>query len=394
MYRDDMVRRLLWLLLVSAACSHSGSMEHGANTSSEGAGSESRAKGNARAEQDAPVGFAVRWIGRVDLRDPNAPRFSWSHSGFAVRFVGRELRVTMNNEDEYTFRGLIDGAEIPPFRVELGESQYRVVRDLAPGEHTLTVIRETEGQYGASTLVALKADKILPPPPPAPRRIEVIGDSVAAGYGVLGEEHHKPERRDGCGYNYATQSAFYAFPGITARKLNADLSLIAHSGWGVYRDTKHQTDGAVPLLYDRIIGDRTIPIESWGQGAHVVVIELGTNDFAGPPDSDPGAENFVPAYSQLLERARMRNPNAWIFCVVGPLLSDASRPDVRAHSAHREYVRRAIAKRVAGGDDRIALVEFPRVDFAVTGCNWQPNAGEHAKMADVLSKEIRAHLGW
>jgi hypothetical protein len=95
--------------------------------------------GVARGSSD--LASRVRWLGRVDTTDVEAPRFSWSNSGFAARFTGTALSVQMSNEDEYFFRVVVDGYPLPRFEVSTGIDTYELVAGLPDGEHTLELHR-------------------------------------------------------------------------------------------------------------------------------------------------------------------------------------------------------------------------------------------------------------
>jgi lysophospholipase L1-like esterase len=352
---------------------------------------------DAREGLGAPAGGAlasrVRWLGRVDTSNVDAPRFSWSYSGFVARFSGTALSVQMANDGAYFFQAIVDGCPSPRFEASSGIGTYALAAGLPDGEHTIELHRETEGKYGDTTLLAVEGT-LLDPPSGSGRLIEVIGDSISAGYGSLGVEHHAPEKNDGCHFSYATESAFDAYAAKAARALDADLSVVALSGWGVFRDKDHATTDAVPGVYERSLADSATPVWDFRTRAQAVIINLGTNDFTGPAPFDPGKARFTKAYRALLENVRHHHPGAWIFCALGPLLSDAYPPDVKVLSTTRRYLNSVIDEVQESGDHRISLLEFPEQDKAVTGCDWHPGRAEHERMADLTVAAMKDKLDW
>jgi hypothetical protein len=181
---------------------------------------------------------------------------------------------------------------------------------------------------------------------------------------------------------------------MTARALDADLSVVGLSGWGVFRDKDHLSSGTVPLVYDRSVAHTTSSVWDFQARAQVVIINLGTNDFAGPAPFDPGVQGFTRAYRALVHEARRHHSDAWIFCVLGPLLSDDYPPSARVLSTARAYLQSVIARARASGDKRISLLELPHQGSAITGCDWHPSRAEHEKMAAVVVEAIKNKLDW
>jgi lysophospholipase L1-like esterase len=339
------------------------------------------------------VSERVRWIGRFDATSPGAPAFSWSYSGFAVHFRGTALRATLSNPMGFFFVVVRDGELLQRFKARPGTASYTLASGLPEGEHVLEVHRDSEGQYGTSTLLALGGATILPPLPGPERLIEIVGDSVSCGYGNLGVEHHQPELHDGCDYSFLTESAFASYGAITARALGADLSIVATSGWGVSRGKDHSRTKTVPRVYDRALAAAPRPAWAFAREPALVVIALGANDVT-PPASDPGEAQFLGSYRRLLETVRSHYPHAWILCTVSPSLSDDYPPDIHARSMIRGFTLGLVRERVAQGDQRISHLEFPRAAESTTGCNWHPSRAAHVKMAEILTREIRDKLAW
>ncbi len=332
----------------------------------------------------APAGVVaagVRWVGRVDAGDPARPRFSWSGTGFVARFQGTSLTAELDNDGAFIFKAVVDGVPQPAFTSAPGAGRYLLATGLPAGEHTVELYRQTEGPMGVSHLLALSAgDGALLAPPPRPQRfIEVVGDSISCGYGILGTLDD-----DDC---YGTESHWDAYPSVMARALGAEVSTIAGSGRGVVWNYRGDSVDTMPQVYERALATESRPTWDFGIEPHAVIINLGTNDL-GDGKGDPGPP-FATTYRSLVETIRGHYPRAFILCTIGPLTSPSESAIVHGH------IRAVLQARTAAGDTRIAL--FDRIapqtpdKFA---CAYHPNVAENAIMAAQLADELRARLGW
>ena len=331
------------------------------------------------------VAAGVRWIGRVDTAAVGGPRFAWSGTGFAARFAGSSVSVDLDNEDAYYFQAVIDGKQTDRFAVAKGRAVRTVARGLAAGEHTLELYREIEAVYGSSQLLGFTEGTLLAPPPSSGRLIEFVGDSITAGYGNLGNEPHPDYGNPNpCHFSFETESAYMSYGALTARALGADASIIAVSGWGVYRSNAGSAEEVLPKVYDNTVGMEKRPVWDFRTKPQAVVINLGTNDFER---GDPGTA-YVTALGNFVDTVRSHYPAAWIFCAVGTMFSAAQ------HAKAMGYVQSVVASR--GGDAaKVATVDLGSQDaLQGTGCDWHPSVTECRRMADVLAPVIKQKLGW
>jgi len=341
----------------------------------------------------APVIAAgVRWVGRADVSDPSAVQFAWSGSGFVGTFTGASVSVKLRTEgsgDVY-FQPVVDGAPGARFAVSGAEQTYEIASNLSAGPHEVELYRESEGKgLGYSVFTGFAAGAPGTPPPFSGRLIEVIGDSISAGYGNLGMEQHQNGAADpngGCRFETKTESAYQAYSHVAARGLDADASVLAGSGWGVYSDNQGNIQNVMSALFSNAVGEKTAPAWSFAAQPQAVVINLGTNDASA---KNLTAEKFKPAYSAFLATVRAKYPGAVILCAVGSMIYGADRDNALL------YLGQIVADRVAQGDKKVEVLDLGSQDANQgTGCDWHPNVAEDARMAAILAAKLKTSLGW
>lgn len=380
----------------SGAGGEGGAGEGGAGEGGAGAGattSSTSGTGGGNPSEDT-----IRFIGRFDTTKPEGPRFSWAGSAIVTRFSGTSISVRFNDASTAAqsnfFQVVIDGESKGVLKVNGDEELYKVAEGLPDGEHDLLLHRRTEPLVGVTQFVEFipeQGEALLPVPPAPERRIEVIGDSISAGYGVDGAN-------ESCSFTSDTENNYLAYSALTGRLLGADTTIVAWSGKGVYRNYDDGAGDTMPQMYGRTIADEPQPawdFSSWIP--QVVVINLGTNDFSTDVPGDAQfREPFTSAYAGLVDTVRENYPEAFIFCTIGPMLSDSYPEGAEALSRARDYIGHVVEDRTSGGDDRVRLLEFPPQDGAANGlgCDYHPSVKTNQLMAEQLSEAISEELGW
>jgi len=346
--------------------------------------SPSAAPPAAPAATSAFVPGGVRWLGRVDASDPSAAKFSWSASGLAAVVRGSRVSVRLRTDGATSsvfFQAVIDGVEGARFQVPNGDPQTVVLApSLPPGEHVVELYRESEGGFGVSTFEGFVDGVVLGAPPSTGRLIEIVGDSISAGYGDLGVEVHPPWDNS-CSFSLETESAYQAYGPVMGRALNAEVSVVARSGWGVYRSGDGDTSHVLGAVYGNVLGTGSGRPWDFHRAADAIVVDLGTNDMGR---GDPGRP-LEDAYVALLRALRAKNPKAWVFLTIGTMSAEPGLSQMRAHLAN-------VVSRF--GDAKVTTVALDTQDAQHTGCDYHPNAAEQRRMADVIGAAVRAKLGW
>jgi lysophospholipase L1-like esterase len=323
------------------------------------------------------------YSGRFDLGKPAAPRCAWPASAVALHFKGRSANVNLTAQSQVRWQVYIDGK---PGAVLLcnGKPQLlSLAKDLPDGEHTIVLLKRTESLFGIATINGFQLNEgaeLLAAAAPA-RKIEVIGDSISAGFGD--EAANQNEK-----FSPVTENAGIAYGALAARSLQADYTCIAWSGKTLWGHEK-----AIPDIYDRIIPQEAASQWDFSRWQpDVVVINLGTNDFS---PGNPDEESWVAAYKEFIARIRKNYPKAYIFCAVSPMLVDKYSKSKNARTTFTAYINRVITECSKVGETKVALVEFPEQTGALGfGAAWHPSARQHEAMATVLEQAIRSKLSW
>jgi len=317
----------------------------------------------------------VHFVGRHRRIEPGQVRYGWPGTGFTARFSGTRLEIRLDDQARY-HAVIVDGELMKPLETRPGVRSYEVVHGLPKGEHEVTVLRRTEGHLGPTTLLQVSADGPLLPVAEPGARLEVIGDSITAGYGNEGRSRR-------CRYSPETQNLLRSYAALAARATGAELSAVAWSGKGVVSNYGGDRTEVMPSIYERSVP--TEPDSRWdfSVAADVVLVNLGTNDFS--TEDDPSAEEFVTGYVELLAHVRRVHGDVPILTTVAPMLGDEER------GVAESYIDQAIALRQQAGDGGISRIDL-HVDAEGHGCDWHPSAATHEAMAERLEPLLREAL--
>jgi lysophospholipase L1-like esterase len=349
--------------------------------------------GAASGGTSTPSTGGPRWVGRVDSTNPNAVRFAWQGAGLVATVNGTSIAVKLRTEGTTTvyFQPVIDGKMATRFNVDSGADQtVTLASGLAAADHVVELYRDTEGMYGLSTFLGFISGTVKGAPAASGRLIEVVGDSISAGYGDLGSEPHPNwVASPACHWTAANSTWYQTYAAVAGHALNAEVSTIARSGWGMYRDNGGSTTGVLSSVYANALGTDNTAVWGFVPKASVVVINLGTNDWA---TGDPGTP-YETAYESFIATIRSHYPDAWIFLTIGSMVGEPGLTQVKTRLAN------VVAALAAAGDQKLVTfdmgVQNMGADGSVpTGCDWHPNVADHLRMAGILQQQLSAKLGW
>jgi lysophospholipase L1-like esterase len=407
---------------VEAIASTSG----GASTAGIGGGSTVGGDGGGEAHETplvTPVavvggdGNRYTFVGRFDMANPNAPRFSFLGSKIGVQFTGTSLAVSVADTGYDYFNAVIDGgpAIIVPSQPSTGPQTLPIASNLPPGKHTAWLSKRTEasqrdkvdttraaGVVTFNNFVLGPDGAFLSAPAPKPRLIEALGDSGCTGYGVDQLMHNGA---DACNYTLATQNADATVFAFAAQACDAEVVNLSASGRGIY-DSQYNPNNLksqLSYVYQMTIAPNAQP--AWGFTGYtpdVVVINGGGDDVFGESGRgafpDPAA--ILSTYTQLLANIRSHYPKALIVAAIGAGAFGQDKVTIST------AIQQAIAARAAAGDTNVTFFDYfngspngwsSYSDAAGTffyGCEYHASAAGSKFLGDQLATFLKAKLGW
>jgi len=326
---------------------------------------------------------------KIQLQGAWTATFDAAWTGTGLRFSTDAVKVNLLMHDhapggEHPVKGnrnnylaiQIDDGEPHVLSLEKDVERYPIP-GLDGQPHTVTIFKRTEPLFRHITFKGLELPEgqtLLDPPAPAKVRLQVIGDSISAGYG-----------NEGAGvkdtFKHCEQNGWMTYWAIAGRKLGADVRCAAWSGKGAYRDRQNNTDEQLPEIWRLALpyaGHHVPERDDADWIPTLVVINLGTNDLAkGMPEE----EDFITAYRGLIADVRKDAPDVPIYCVFGPMISQKS------HGQMLEYLQT-----IAADDPNTHVIRLHNEHgMAGFGAHWHPTVLSHQSMADQLLKAIEAN---
>lgn len=321
----------------------------------------------------------VHFVGRFDFSGgASTPWLAWPGSEIVARFRGTEISVRLDDGGESFFDVWIDDVRQPVLDAGTGPTTYPLATGLADGEHVVRIARRTESFFGRTQFLGFPGATLVPSPAPYAHLVEIIGDSITCGYGVLGDG-------PSCSFSADTESEPDAYGAVAARTLGVGHVAISYSGRGVYRNYGGAADPLMPELFARRLAEFDGDPWDFSYTPDVVVVTLGTNDFSM---GDPGTA-FADALDAFVVTLRGHYPNAYLFLGTSPMLGGSE------HATHRTYLEDVVTRASGRGDTRLAIVDFDEQSSADgIGCDYHPSETTQANMAARLVTAIRGATGW
>lgn len=328
----------------------------------------------------SPADKRINYFGRFDMTDPAKPVFNWSGAIIEARFPGPTIGMSISHANAY-YDIEIDGV-IDTVISCSSNQQYIFSKTLSQSMHTLRIILRSEDHYSKATFqgIYLANGKTLGEAPAKPdRKIEFIGDSYTAGYGI-----ESPGRScDEFALKKYT-NANKAFPLLITKSFHAQSIVLGWSGKGVvrnYGDSKKRSDMPYSYYYDRLLGEadqmkwdfiKWIP--------DLVVICLGTNDFSTNPHPDDSM--YIGDYHKLIKRIVTNYPSAKIACV----------------ATTDETIKRLVKQVVTEENGVFNHSQVFAADFPATvenmACDWHPSLTDNRNIAKGIVDVIMKKLSW
>ena len=326
--------------------------------------------------------------GRANYEKGDVLILSWSASAVTIAFIGTDLQA-MNWTNDVVFLDIfVDGEESPSSVVLVAKSEESptfvpVVSGLPYGPHVVSLYKRSESNLGDWFLYGMRVNgevkkELLPELPE--RKIEFVGNSITCGYDVLVPVV-------GMEFDLAYESSFYSYAGQTAKILDADARIVCSSGHGLYINVDGSSTLTLPVVYDRT-GTLSTSVVPWDHDKwhpDVVVINLGTNDFAsGKNDST----KFVDSALDFVRKVHSYHPNARIVLLDGPMLTGEYMVMCRQYL---DLVKETLEKEGLTGLYRFS---FEPRENSSHGLDPHPVTDEAREDAEKLSAWMRSEFGW
>jgi lysophospholipase L1-like esterase len=321
------------------------------------------------------TGNNVRLIGRFDDSVKGQVSFTWPGSAIEFRFDGTEAKIGLKSTARVRFVVDVDGVSSDLW-VEAGEATYTLASHLSRRVHDLRLTRVIESFAVVTSITSDPqiAGNLLSPPPVAEKRLLVIGDSITAGYGVEGPDQN-------CHYAMETSNQQLSYAAIAAKKLGADLHVIAWSGIGAWRSYAEKTPVNPNILtrYQRTLADD--PASQWNAASYIpdaIMINIGTNDYWEGSVGEEYRQEMV----KLVARVQSDYAGKPIYLILSPMLGGQARDA-------QQSVLNSLT------NTQITLLDLGKQEQEDgLGCDYHPNTVTNNRMAAALESRLKADLNW
>jgi GDSL-like protein len=299
----------------------------------------------------------------------------------------------------------INGKRTARFAPEKGRSRICLLESPAPLTR-IQILKESQAMAGDSAHrfcihgFFTNSEKAVPdifmPLEPKKYLFECIGDSLTCGEGL-------EDPIEGKEWNSAWQGTRNHFAMILSQRFNADISIIAQSGWGLLCGWNNDPHCTIPPLYPFVcsLAKGTANREAgasqaWDFSRHktdAVIINLGSNDeyaFRAAPWEDPASgktyklhgdadyARLKAAAKNFIGEIRRHNPQALIIWCYGMFLTGCM-----------DLFRSAVEEfRAETGDDKVRFIELSPMDDTTAGAQKHPGPLCHKEAADLLTKTL------
>lgn len=236
------------------------------------------------------------------------------HAATAIEFgiYGTNAKASISSPKEMYICVFADDVFLRRIALKNGKNRYSLFSNLEDAYHKIKIVKSSEAIDGEITLSGLYADKFATVPEKPQFKIEFIGDSITAGYGITGSS--------GSVKTLENSDATLTYAYVAATKLNADYSIVAVSGICV---KKVFSQRSMDDVY-RKVSEHNDENYAFNFDPDVVVINLGGNDAAYMRQKDASYEEQFPTdYYDFLQFVREKNPRAYIICIHGMMGADA-----------------------------------------------------------------------
>jgi len=327
----------------------------------------------------------ISYEGRTVVTREGSVKLGYPGIVIRMNFRGTDLSMsTRTSSDELYLDVIIDNGNPVFLKVPKGESSIALAKGLKAGEHKVAIHKRVESTVGILEVLSMTVtgEFISTPTLPA-RKLLFMGDSFTAGQATTVEDGGPPMDPS----KAMRQNARLSYPRLLADRLNAQCHIVAYAGRGVVRDWQGLNNVlCAPEYYENALPDDITT--RWNQTNYipdVIGVCLGNNDFGvGIPDQI----EYVRAFSEFVLKLRHDAPDAYIFLITSPSLTDEPGK-VPMRSVQKAYLDEVVQRL---GDPRIQVLQIAHYE-GVPG-DWHPSGTAHRAVANELEPVIRKVLNW
>ena len=308
----------------------------------------------------------------------------WSGSGFEMRVNiaegGSDLRLGFRCNYAARWKVYVDGEQYGErFSTATGNRKQIVATGIPAGEHTIAVVKDTQpatsrNNYNSILSVGFNGD-FLEAPADKDLYLEFIGDGYFVGFGALGSGSSSTASQ------ILEETSFTAsLPYLTAKALDADYSIVAHSQIGLATKA-----GAykLPALYDNRYAYRELDTRyKPDRKPDAIVIHAGMDDtLTTLPMGD-----FIVECQKFIENVRgyykdQTIPVVWVY-------------NTMYHTVRAGEIE-ALMKYMGGADAHVYALQlaYGANGSGSTETDRYPSAEDHQKSTDILVPYLKQLLG-
>lgn len=300
----------------------------------------------------------IKSLGRNEIKNDSITLIQ-SVSSIEVRYVGSMIKFNMYSQElgfqtpEYSYL-LDDEVDQNKNIIAFKGNKILAVKNDEYGIHKIKILKRNEAKFTRLMIEKIETNGYFTYIDDSKLKIEVYGDFITCGYAIYGEP-----------YNNHNTNALDTYAYLTAKNLNADLSVFASSGIGLLKgETANNVINKFMYLHQN-------SNKKWDFSLYdpdIVIINLGTNDlWFGVSESE-----FYNAYLSFLYTLREKYNNAKFVCVNGMMTKDMNS---------------AIKKAVDKFNDRSYFVDLPKANVKV-----HPLKYDHLASSEVLTKFMKENV--
>lgn len=345
----------------------------------------------------------VKITGRT-LTQGTTRYLSFSGSSISFTFTGKKAEISLwtdcNNWEKgfYSQIAVFINDEPQPskrFSLTCEEKLYTIFESDKEQTVTITVMKFSEAAFGKCGVkyIQIDTDKLLLPPQPKKRKLEIIGDSITCGYGIDAASETEAFTTD-------TETPLNSYSLQLTNMLDADAQLVSWSGIGIISCYVPETedtpldDWLMPMLYEYTdaAGSKDIfkqeqdSWEKWDNKRFVpdlIIINIGTNDASYCREHKERQDVWGIEYEKFIATVRHKNPDIPILCVLGTM---DQRLCYKAEEVTKKF-------QTDYHDTKIHYVHLPlQLDEDGKGADFHPSSITHKKTAQILFDYITANI--